>query len=364
MNQGRTMLAILKETQKCALFGLIVVFLFSCAGPKVEITSDVIYNRPMPKGEFDYELGPGDILEVVYHYTPRPDTTEYHLAVGDVVRVEFAFHPEINRDLKVTPDGNIAMPQKGDVKALGLTPTQLRTKITDLYAKEFIEPVVTITMIEYNKAVEHLKVAITTADRGQSKLTTIRPDGYVSFPVIRDIFARGKTVPELKEIVQGEYSKEVENLTITLILKVMKSNLVFVMGEVNAPGYYLMEHPYTVSQLTARAGGLANTAEPSSVLVISRDKQRKPWGRIINLRKVLSMGDISQDVLLNQYDVVVVPKSKIARANLFVEQYINNMIPSNLVGAYDMGGTGLNTRPIINDGYGDATAAPTAGDEE
>ncbi len=331
---------------------LFVFFLSACGSPEVGIQEDVIYNRPMPKYEFEYELGPGDVMEIVYHYTPRPDTNEYYLAVGDVVRVEFAFHPEVNRNVTVTPDGNVSMPQRGDVKALGLTPTQLQKKLTQLYSDDFIDPIITITMVEYNRTIDHLKRAITTAARGQSKLTSIRPDGYISFPVIRDVYAKGKTLPELKEIVQGEYSQQVDNLTVTLILKEVHANLVYIMGEIGTPGYFLMEHPYTVSQLAARAGGLLNTAERSSILVITRDKERRPWGRIVNLKKVVEDGDMSQDIVLNQYDVVYVPKSKIARANLFVEQYINNMIPSNLIGPYDMGGTLLNTRPIINDGIG------------
>ncbi len=330
----------------------IIFFLASCTSPEVGIQEDVIYNRAMPKYEFEYELGPGDVMEIVYHYTPRPDTNEYYLAVGDVVRVEFAYHPEVNRNVTVTPDGNISMPQRGDVRALGLTPTQLQKRLTNIYSDDFIDPVVTITMVEYNRTIDHLKRAITTAARGQSKLTTIRPDGYISFPVIRDVFAKGKTLPELKEVVQAEYSKQVDNLTITLILKEVHANLVYIMGEIRNPGYFLMEHPYTVSQLAARAGGLLNTAEKRSILVITRDRDRRPWGRIVNLRKIIEGGDMSQDIVLSQYDVVYVPKSKIARANLFVEQYINNMIPSNLVGPYELGGTLLNTRPIINDGIG------------
>lgn len=330
----------------------LLFFLISCGTPEIGIQKDVVYNRPMPKQEVEYGLGPGDVMEIVYHYTPRPDTNEYYLAVGDVLRVEFAFHPEVTRDLTVTPDGNVSMPQRGDLKVLGLTPSQVQKEVIELYRDDFIDPVVTITMVEYNRTIDHLKRAITTAARGQSKLTTIRPDGYISFPVIRDVFAKGKTLPELKEIVQREYSKHVDNLTVTLILKELHANLVYVMGEVGRPGYFLMEHFYTVSQLVARAGGFKNTAEKSTVLVITRDKKRRPWGRIVNLKNVIEHGDMSQDIVLQQYDVVFVPKSIIARANLFVEQYINNMIPSNLVGPYELGGTLINNRPVINDGTG------------
>ncbi len=358
------MAAPLKKINPLIRFWLLGFLLAGCASPRVEITRDVVYNRPMPKIEFEYELGCGDVIEIVYHYTPRPGSDQYRLAVGDVIRVEFAYHPEINRDLTITPTGNIALPQRGETRACGMTPARLRKKIENLYAHEFINPAVTVTILEYNRAIENLKVAITTMARGQSKLSLIRPDGYISFPMIPDTYAKGKPLPELKEIVQKEYSKQIENLTLTLILKEMNSNLVFIMGEVKTPGYYLMEHPYTVSQLTARAGGLTGAAEPCSVVVISRDKHRKPFGRIIDLERILATGDISLDMLINQYSVVYVPKTKIARANLFVDQYINRMIPGNLVGAYDLGGTLLNTRPVVNDGVGGSNLPPTWGDDD
>lgn len=334
-------------------FIFMVFFCVSCAGPpEVGIKKDTVYPRPMPKLEYEYELGPGDVLEIVYHYTPKPDTKKYYLSVSDILKVEFAYHPKLNRELTVRPDGNITMPRKGAVQALGLTPVQLQKKLTKLYSKEFIKPVITVTMIQYNRTIDRLKKAITTSARGQSKLSTIRPDGYISFPIINDVLAGGKTLPDLKKILTEQYQKQVDNLTITLILKVMKANRVYVMGEVARPNFYIMNGPMTVSQIIAMAGGTLNTADTSTILVISRDKNRRPWGRLVNLKKILYSGNLSLDIVLHQYDIVFVPKSAIARRNLFVEQYINKMIPPNFIGPYDMGGrlfngSLINTKPVV-----------------
>ena len=327
--------------KKLRIFTAIVLMAVICAscGKEVGITEDIVYDRPMPKIEHEYELGPGDVLELVYHYTPKPDTKAYYLSVADVLKAEFAYHPDMNRELTIRPDGNITMPKKGAVMALGLTPAQLQEKIKKLYSNEFIDPVVTVTMIQYNRTIDRLKRAITTSSRGQSKLSAIRPDGYLSFPVINDVLAGGKTLPEVKRIITKQYQAQIDNLTITLILKVMKANLVYIMGEVNKPDKYLIDGTTSIAQLVSRAGGFMDTAERSTVLVVSRDKQRRPWGRLVDMEKVLYDGDMSQDIILNQYDVVHVPKSTIARANLFVKQYINDMIPSNLIGPYDMGGS-------------------------
>ncbi len=63
-------------------------------------------------------------------------------------------------------------------------------------------------------------------------------------------------------------------------------------------------------------------------------------GRLIDLDKILGEANIGLDILLKQYDVVYVPKSAIAKADLFVDQYINQLIPRifrvNLSFGYDI----------------------------
>jgi polysaccharide export outer membrane protein len=344
---------MIQKLKAFAALLLMVILCFSCAvKSEVGISKDTIYEPPMPLQEIEYELGPGDVLEVVYHFTPRPDTKEYILSVADILKVEFAYHPDIDRKLTIRPDGNITMPRKGAVQALGLTTLQLQDKIIELYSNEFIDPIVTITMIQYNRTIDRLKDAIKTSSRGESKLSPVRPDGYVSFPIIDDAMAGGRTVPELKEILTKQYQAQVDNLTITLSLYTMKANLVYIFGDVAKPGSYLVDGTNNITQIVSRAGGFLDTAEKSTVLVISRDKKRRPWGRLVNVEKIIYDGDISQDLVLNQYDVVYVPKSRIARSNLFVQQYINNMIPTSLIGPYDMGGTVfggalIQTKPLI-----------------
>jgi polysaccharide export outer membrane protein len=298
--------------------------------------------------ENEYLLGPGDVIEILYHYTPKPAKTAYHLAVGDVINVEFQYHGYMTRKLTVRPDGKVSMPRIDDVKILGLTPLQVKEKLEKLYAHDFKNPMITVTMVKYNRAIERLRKAITTAPRGQSKLTTIRPDGYVSFPLISDIKAAGMSLPELKKIVTKEYNKFIDNLTVSLILKVMKANLVYVMGEVRKPGNYLMQHPITVTQAISMAGGFNDTSERSTVLVVTRDKKNRPVGRLVNVREILETGNLGFDILVRQYDIIYVPKSQIARADLWVDQYLNKLMPVWIRAHYNLGGTLFNTDPVID----------------
>jgi polysaccharide export outer membrane protein len=112
------------------------------------------------------------------------------------------------------------------------------------------------------------------------------------------------------------------------------------MGEVRKPDYYQMDIPTTLTQILSRAGGLLGTAGTSSILVLSRNKERKPVGKLVDLDKIIGEGNIGNDLLLRQYDVVYVPRSTIANVNLFVDQYMNKIVPNffrtSLVFGYDV----------------------------
>ncbi len=316
---------------------LLLLFLLSCAGdPEIRIEKDTVY-KTMPGGRPEqYLLGAGDVVEIVYHNTPRREQKEYVLSVGDIIRVEFTYHEEINRELTIRPDGKVALPRVGEIDAAGLTASMLRERLMTKFGNVFREPEVTLTIVQYNRAIDRLKKAITTSPRGQSKLTTVRPDGYITFPLLGDIMAAGLTLPELKRITATRYSAIIDNLTVSLILKVMNGNLVYVMGEVREPNFYLMLGPTTVMQIVSFAGGFKNTAEKSSVLVIRKNRENKPEGRIVNIREVIARGNIAGDMVLRQYDIVYVPKTKIARKGEVVDQYINKIIP-RFIGGVNFG---------------------------
>ena len=329
-----------RNVQRILFLIALSLFCISCIGPNITIKNDTVYEQPIVDVGDEYLLGPGDVVEIIYHTAARPSDQEYILAVSDVVKIEFYYHPEINREISIQPDGKITLPIKGSINAVGLTPSELRIKLAGLYSDTFIDPEITVTPIKYNQAIKQLKEAITTASRGQSKLSSVRPDGYISFPMLGDIRAAGLTLPQLKERLTTEYGKIINNLSLSLVLETVKSNLVYVMGEVRIPGYYVMESPTTVSQIMARAGGFLDSAKTTSIVVVSRDKECRPLGRLVDLDKILGEGNIGNDIVLKQYDVVYVPKSAIAKVDLFVDQYINQLVPRifrvNLSFGYDI----------------------------
>jgi polysaccharide export outer membrane protein len=64
----------------------------------------------------------------------------YLIQPGDQLSIEFYLNPEFNDELTVRPDGNLTMRIIGDVKAWGLTPTQLADVLDKAYLSELRSP--------------------------------------------------------------------------------------------------------------------------------------------------------------------------------------------------------------------------------
>jgi polysaccharide export outer membrane protein len=75
----------------------------------------------------------------------RPDT--YIVGIGDVLQVLVWKEGDLSKTLAVRPDGMITLPLVGEIKAVGLTPSQLKEVVTTALEKVISDPQVTI-MVE------------------------------------------------------------------------------------------------------------------------------------------------------------------------------------------------------------------------
>jgi protein involved in polysaccharide export with SLBB domain len=157
----------------------------------------------------------------------------------------------------------------------------------------------------------------------------IRPDGRITLPLKGEVDASRLTPDQLSRRIRELFSDVLKEPVVTVTVETTgKSNVVYVMGEVQKPDYYTLESPTTVTQILARAGVNTTTANLSTVLVIRRDSQGKPVGRLVNVNDILNKADLGQDIVLGRYDIVYVSRSMIAKADLFVDQYINRLVPN------------------------------------
>ena len=156
----------------------------------------------------------------------------------------------------------------------------------------------------------------------------VRPDGYISLQLVNDIRVAGLTAKQLRSELMEKYAAELKKPEITVIVRSFEKNKVFVDGEVLFPGLVEIKGPVTLMHALSLARGWRDTARLSNIIVIRKDFEGKAMSTNIDLRKVLDGSDLSQDIQLMPYDIVFVPKSNIANIDLFVSQYINQLIPN------------------------------------
>ena len=145
-------------------------------------------------------------------------------------------------------------------------------------------------------------------DKDLTSDVVVRPDGKISLPLLNDIQAGGLTPAQLREVVNTEARRFVEDPTVTVIVKQIKSRKMFITGQVDKPGLYPLGGPTTVLQLIAMAGGLKEFADARRILIMRNDgAARRQVGFPFNYDEVRTGKNLEQNIELKPGDTVIVP---------------------------------------------------------
>lgn len=162
-------------------------------------------------------------------------------------------------------------------------------------------------------------------------LTKIRPDGKISLLLLNDIQAAGKTVPELEHFIAAGYSKYYRNPRVSVGVQSFTNMVVFVGGEVKAPGLLRLNQKLTATSALFQAGGPLKSADLSSVVVL-RNKGGRPRALTVNIRQVVKGS--AKEIRLHPYDVVYVPKTRIAKIDQWVDMHMREIMPIPINGGF------------------------------
>ena len=144
-------------------------------------------------------------------------------------------------------------------------------------------------------------------DQEMSGDVTVRPDGMITLPLIRDVKAAGLTPQQLADRVQTALREFITDASVTVVVRQMNSRRVFITGEVAKPGAYPLVSTMTVMQLIAVAGGLNEFAEGKSISVMRTEGgQTKTFP--FDYKNVANGKKPGQNIVLKPGDTVVVPE--------------------------------------------------------
>lgn len=293
----------------------------------------------------------------------------YTLGGGDRIRVNVFEVPEYTGEYQIPPGGRINLPLIGSIPLEGLTTEQAADNIAQKYRRYLKRPLISVNLLSPRPINVFVSGEITRP--GSYSLSLQGSGGNnpgVQYPTVLaaltaaqgvtmtaditqvEVKRRGKVVPlNLKEwVTTGQVPQDITlrdgdtifvptapapNLAEARNLAALNfaaspsaPRTVAVIGEVNRPGAYLVNvnnannnqntqpgggdnvaNLPTLSRVIQQAGGITSQANVRKVTIRRPTKTGSEQNIDINLWQLLQSGDISQDVILQDGDTIVVP---------------------------------------------------------
>ena len=134
----------------------------------------------------------------------------------------------------------------------------------------------------------------------------IRPDGKLSFPLIGDIQAAGKTPDQLRREIAEWLGKYIPEPIVTVVVIKVAAYKIYVLGQVKKAGQYTVGHRLNVIQALALAGGLTPYAAENDIKILRRN-DGKEVAIPFEYAAINEGHKLEQNIILKSGDVVMVP---------------------------------------------------------
>ena len=160
-----------------------------------------------------------------------------------------------------------------------------------------------------------------------NEVVPVRPDGRIALMLINEVQAAGRTPSELRSELVAAYGATLKQPEIAVIVKEFAARRIYVGGEVRTPSLLRVPGALTLLQAIFEAGGLTRAAKATDVVVLRYQGTPEPMFMKVNLEPALERGDPTADIQLQPFDIVWIPKTRIAKVNDFMDQYVRQLVP-------------------------------------
>jgi polysaccharide export outer membrane protein len=139
---------------------------------------------------------------------------------------------------------------------------------------------------------------------------TVRPDGFISMPLIGELQAAGKSPSELSLAARAALSKLVVDPVVSVVVTGFQgvySEQIRIVGEAARPQAVAYRQDMTLLDVMIQVGGMTDFADGNGAVLIRGSSGGKQYS--LRLKDLLKRGDISANVAVMPGDIVMVPQS-------------------------------------------------------
>lgn len=150
---------------------------------------------------------------------------------------------------------------------------------------------------------------------------TVRGDGKISFSFVQDLPVAGLTFMEVIELLKNQLKRYVREPSVEVRVKEFRSKSYTALGAINmnpnrasGPGTYYLKGRTTILLAISEAGG------PSANANLQQVSLRRKNGAtfMVDLYRTIARGDLSQDIVVDDGDTILVPEQAMAENKIFV----------------------------------------------
>ena len=134
----------------------------------------------------------------------------------------------------------------------------------------------------------------------------VSPDGRISVPLLNDVQAAGLTPEQMRLMLTQSLARFIQQPIVSVVVKQIANNRVFIAGQVLKPGPYPLAGPTTVLQVISMAGGVTEFADRKNIMVTRMERGGQRTFHF-NYGDVIKGKSLEQNILLKAGDTIMVP---------------------------------------------------------
>lgn len=134
----------------------------------------------------------------------------------------------------------------------------------------------------------------------------IRPDGKFGYPLAGEINAAGRTASEIQAELTRKLLAYIPEAVVTISVTGIEGNRIYVIGQIQRPGSFVMNPRISVLQALSLAGGTTPYAALNDIIIIRGSGANQRVFRFA-YNDIAKGRNLEQNIQLESGDVVIVP---------------------------------------------------------